>query len=108
MRADFEHFVPDFDRLAAAHGKLRVLFDMRGFSGWEPIAMWEDVKFGMKHFADIERIAMVREKEWHHRMVTFCKPFTRATLRYFDQGAIDQARLWLNEESMPRQTQRSA
>ena len=28
--ADYEHFVPEFERLVKLHGKLRVLFDMTG------------------------------------------------------------------------------
>jgi hypothetical protein len=32
---DYEHFVPEFERFVRHHGKLRVLFDMTGFHGWE-------------------------------------------------------------------------
>ena len=35
-KADYEHFVPEFERLVRQHGKLRVLFDMTGFHGWKP------------------------------------------------------------------------
>ena len=35
VKADYEHFVPEFERLLRQHGKLRVLFDMIGFHGWE-------------------------------------------------------------------------
>ena len=96
-KADYEHFVPEFERLARQHGKLRVLFDMADFHGWEVSAAWEDVKFGMKHFADIERLAMVGEKKWQHGMAIFCKPFTKATVRYFDHAEAAEARRWLNE-----------
>ena len=68
------------------HGKLRLLFDMTGFHGWEVSAAWEDFKFGVEHFADIERLAMVGETRWQHGMATFCKPFTTATVRYFDRA----------------------
>ena len=34
-KADYEHFVPEFERLVRQQGKLRVLFDMIGFHGWE-------------------------------------------------------------------------
>ena len=60
--ADYERFVPEFDRLVQKHGKLRLLFDMTGFHGWETAALWADIKFDAKHFADIERLAMVGEK----------------------------------------------
>ena len=97
VKADYEHFVPEFERLVRQHGKLSVLFDMTGFHGWEASAAWEDLKFGIKHFADIERLAMVGEKKWQQGMATFCKPFTKATVRYFDHADAAEARKWLAE-----------
>ena len=35
VKADYEHFVPEFERLVRLHGKLRVLFDMTGLHGWD-------------------------------------------------------------------------
>jgi SpoIIAA-like len=51
----------------------------------------------MKHFADIDRLAMVGDNRWEHGMATFCTPFTKATIRYFDQAAAAEARKWLEE-----------
>ena len=84
-------------RPRAPNGKLRLLFDMTGFHGWDAAAAWEDTKFGIRHFADIERLAMVGEKQWQHGMATFCKPFTKATVRYFDHADAAAARKWLTE-----------
>ena len=95
--ADYEHFVPEFERLVGEHGKLRVLFDMTDFHGWDVGALWEDTKFAIKHFADIERIAMVGETKWQHGMATFCKPFTKATIQYFDHAQSTEARAWLDK-----------
>ncbi|MBN1866211.1 STAS/SEC14 domain-containing protein [Candidatus Sumerlaeota bacterium] len=95
--ADYEHFVPEFERLVQQHGRLRVLFDMTDFHGWEVGAMWEDTKFAIHHFNDIERFAMVGEKKWQKGMATFCKPFTRATIRYFDHADAAEAQKWLAE-----------
>jgi hypothetical protein len=70
IKADYEHFVPEFERLVRQHGKLRVLFDMTDLHGWEAGALWEDTKFAVKHFADIERLGMVGKgsgsKAWRH------------------------------------------
>ena len=96
-KADYEHFVPEFERLVHQHGKLRVLFDMTYFHGWDAGALWEDIKFDIKHFADIERLAMVGEEKWEQGMVIFCKPFTSATIRYFHHSDIAEARTWLSE-----------
>ncbi len=96
-KADYDHFVPEFERLLRQHGKLRVLFDMAGFHGWDASALWEDIKFDIKHFADIERLAMLGETKWQEGMAKFCKPFTRASIRYFDHVDAVAARKWLDE-----------
>ena len=96
-QADYQQFVPEFERLAGQHRKLRVLFDMTGFHGWEAAAIWEEIKFDAKHLADIERCAMVGDKQWQHVMTVFCKPFTKAKVQYFDHTDIAGARQWLEE-----------
>ena len=97
VKADYEYFVPEFERLVRQHGKVRLLFDMTDFHGWEASAAWEDFKFGIEHFADIERLALVGEKKWQQGMAIFVKPFTKATVRYFEHADADDARKWLNE-----------
>ncbi|HUD49211.1 MAG TPA: STAS/SEC14 domain-containing protein [Candidatus Baltobacteraceae bacterium] len=97
VKTDYAQFVPEFERLVRWHGKLRVLFDMSGFHGWDAGALWEDIKFDVKHFADIERLAMVGDKSWQHGMASFCKPFTKATIRYFNHPNAPEARKWLDE-----------
>jgi hypothetical protein len=98
--ADYEHFVPEFERLIGQHGRVRVLFDMTGFHGWTAGALWEDTKFAMHHFRDIDRLAMVGETKWQAGMATFCKPFTTATIRYFDHADASDARRWLSDMSV--------
>jgi len=94
-KTDFEHFAPEFDRALRQHKQFRVLFDMTGFHGWKPAAMWEEIKFDTKHFADIERMAMVGDKQWQHVMATLGKPFVKAEIRYFDHADLAGARIWL-------------
>jgi len=94
-KADYEHLVPEFERLLAQKGKLRVLFDMRDFHGWNAGALWEDIKFDAKHFRDIDRLALVGERKWEQGMATFCKPFTTASIKYFDRAHEADAQQWL-------------
>jgi hypothetical protein len=96
-KKDYEYFVPAFERLLKQHGKLRVLFDMTGLQGWDAGAFWADLKFDVKHFSDIERLAILGDKKWQQGMATFCKPFTKATIRYFDHTDAAAARKWLGE-----------
>jgi len=92
---DYLHFVPKFEQLIKQHGKLRVFFDMTDFHGWEAGALWDDIKLDIKHFSDIERIAMVGDKEWEKQMSLFCRPFTTAKIRYFDNTNAAEAWAWL-------------
>lgn len=95
---DYARFVPEFERLFAKHGKLRVLVVMHDFHGWKIGALWEDIKFDVKHFRDIERIAIVGEKKWQEWMSAFCRPFTTAKVRYFGFDQVEAARTWIGEE----------
>jgi hypothetical protein len=96
MRADYRRFVPEFERLVNKHGKIRILFDMRDFRGWKAAALWDDLKFDLKHFAAIERLAMVGNRKWQKWMSKFCRPFTTAQIRYFNRADIGEARAWLD------------
>jgi hypothetical protein len=97
VKADYKPFVPEFERLLQQHGKPRVMFDITDFHGWDAGGLWEDIKFDIKHFTDIERLAVVGDKKWHQGMAMFCKPFTKATIRYFDHAEAAEARKWLEE-----------
>lgn len=92
---DYRHFVPEFERLVKQHGKIRVLFEMVAFHGWDGAALWDDIKFDAKHFSDIDRLAMVGDRKWEKGMSVFCQPFTTAKIRYFDRTAISEAKAWV-------------
>lgn len=96
-RADYEQFVPRVEELIRKHGKIRVLFRMKDFHGWTAGALWEDIKFDLKHFRDIERLALVGDKAWEKGMAVFCRPFTTASIRYFDVSEEEKAREWIQE-----------
>jgi hypothetical protein len=97
-RQDYAHFVPEVDRLIGRHGKIQMLFEMHDFHGWSVGALWEDTKFALRHFRDIERLAIVGDKKWQAGMAVFCKPFTKAEVRYFEHSQADQAKAWLMAE----------
>jgi hypothetical protein len=97
-KQDYERFIPEAERLIKQHGKVRILCQLHDFHGWEMGALWEDIKFDVKHFSDIERLAMVGETKWQQGMASFCKPFTTAKVKYFDQSKLDEAMTWIQAE----------
>ena len=94
-KEDYAQLVPEVEGLIKKHGKLRILFEMQDFHGWEMGALWQDIKFDVKHFNDVERIAFIGENKWQEEMTKFCRPFTTAKISYFDHADMEKAREWL-------------
>jgi len=97
MKDDYAHFTPEVDQAIKDHGKVRMLVRMHNFHGWDLGAVWEDVKFDLHHFSHIERLALVGDRRWEAGMAVFCKPFTTAKVRYFDESKADDAKVWIHE-----------
>ena len=94
---DYQNFLPKFELSLKQHGKLRVLFEMTDFHGWKAGALWDDIRFDLKHFSDIERLAIVGDKKWEKGMSVFCKPFTTAKIRYCKVAQEAEAKSWLED-----------
>jgi len=98
-RKDYKSFIPKVEKLILKFGKIRILFEMRDFQGWDTGALWEDIKFDIRHFSDIEYLALVGDKKWEKGMSIFCKPFTKARIQYFDLTELYKAYEWIKAES---------
>lgn len=96
-RDDYTHFADTMDELIQSHDRMRILIVMPDLEGWTGGAFWEDLKFGIKHYRDVERVAIVGEGRWQKIMAFLSKPFTAAEVRYFIPAQIDAARQWLAE-----------
>ena len=94
-REFYQAFAPRVDALIRQNGKIRILMVMHDFHGWTLGALWEDMKFDCAHWKDIERLAIVGEWKWEQGMASFCKPFTKASIQYFDHSKLADARQWI-------------
>ena len=94
---DYDDFEPAVSALIEQVGKIKILFLMHDFHGWEMGAVWEDIKFATRHCSDISKIAMVGENTWEKWMAMICKPFTMSSIQYFEAGHEADARQWLVE-----------
>jgi len=90
--------IPMFDQAIEKSGKIRVLLDLaEDFRGWELHAAWDDFVFGLKHFNDFEKIALVGDKDWEEWMAKLAKPFTKADVKFFKRPETEEAWKWLAE-----------
>jgi hypothetical protein len=77
-------------------GKVRMLFVLDRFEGWEKGADWGDLRFYEAHGQNIERIAIVGEEKWRDDALMFALAGLRkAPTRYFLPAELDRARAWL-------------
>ena len=95
---DYKTFVPQVESVLAQEGKARLLVHFYQFQGWDLHAAWDDMKFGMEHYGDIERIAMVGDRKWEEYMAKICKFATKSEVKYFDASDIEEAWAWLDED----------
>jgi hypothetical protein len=94
---DYETFVPYLEEWMEKNDEVDLLVDLVDFHGWTAGAAWEDTKFAARHFSDIRRLAIVGDSKWEKGMAIFCKPFTRAKVRYFDRSDRDEATRWIGK-----------
>jgi len=94
-KEDYDLLLPQLEGIIEKGKRVRMLIVLEAFKGWSMGAAWEDTKFGLAHFNDIEKIAIVGEKKWEQLMAVFLKPFTRAAVKYFQQEHLDGARAWV-------------
>lgn len=92
---DYATFVPEFQRVAASRPTLRILCDITALEGWEPSALWQEIKFDVKHFGEIQRLAVVGNREWQHAATSIAAVFASPETRYFTPVEETQARHWL-------------
>ena len=95
-RADLDRcqdaLVAEMDRL----GPVRLLFDLQGFTGWEPKDDWSDLSFYVNHGARIERIALVGDERWRDETLMFAvADLRKAPVEFFPSHAAEDARAWL-------------
>lgn len=95
---DYERLVPMAEELIKKHGKIRALLETHDFNGWRAGPLWEDLEFDLEHFKDIERLAILGDPIWEKSMVLFCKPFTKATVRYFEHDKANEGWNWIESE----------
>lgn len=75
--------------------KVKVLIDETELNGWEPRAVWDDFKLGLKHGNEFEKIAIYGNKDWQKKAAKIGGWFISGEVKYFDN--YDDAIAWLNE-----------
>jgi hypothetical protein len=77
-------------------GRVRLLFLLKDFQGWERTPGWTDLGFYLRHGDAIERMAFVGDERWRGEVLMFAAAdLRRARVEYFGNESL--ARAWLGK-----------
>lgn len=98
LHRDYQQFVPMLEKLIEEHGGIRCFVEMTEFQGITLRALWDEIKFDVRHGRQIERCVFVSDRAWESWMAKLSRlVFPRAEIRYFDIAERDQAWEWIHE-----------
>jgi hypothetical protein len=80
-------------------GRIRLLFVLEQFEGWERGADWGDLEFYAAHDKDIDKIAIVGEEKWRDHGLAFGGAGIReAAVRFFPPAERARAGAWVMQD----------
>ena len=93
---DYDTLLPFFEDAIVRDGPLKILCDFSEMLGVEISVVWRDFKFGITHFRDCSRIAIVGGPRW---MKACAKPFVLIMpfdCKFFNKDHLKQAEVWVS------------
>ncbi|QDE29998.1 STAS/SEC14 domain-containing protein [Shewanella polaris] len=76
-----------------AQPKVSLFFDATELDGWDLHAAWDDLKLGLKHKSEFERVAIWGRKNWLDWSAKIGSWFISGEIKYFEDQ--DEALKWL-------------
>ena len=99
--------VPAVEDALKHSDKLRLYYRLDpDFAGFEPDAMWQDVRVGVEHLTRWERIAVVTDVGWIVQAVNAFRFLMPARVKTFALSEADRARDWILASTTPAASSR--
>ncbi len=93
---DYQNILIPKAEAMIAKGPVKLLYVAgEGFEGYELEALWDDGAFGVKHWHDFIRVAVVADQAWLRAAVTLFKPLFPGEVRLFKLHDLPGARTWI-------------
>ncbi|WP_232069395.1 SpoIIAA family protein [Mycobacterium saskatchewanense] len=101
-KADYDTvLIPGFEDRLSRHRKLRLYCEISpDLAGLGPGAVWADSKFGVDHYFDWDRCAIVSDVPWVKHVAKLSELFGflwPGKYRTFTEAQADEARRWITE-----------
>jgi len=92
---EYKGFVAEVEAIIADQGKIRLLMVVDYPQEFDLKAAWDDLAFWIKHIKDIDRLAIVGQKEWEKWLELLEKPFIHTKVKYYKKSNIKDAWNWI-------------
>ncbi|AXX92614.1 STAS/SEC14 domain-containing protein [Malaciobacter molluscorum LMG 25693] len=93
---DYETIFPILDNAleGITQPKIKALVDCSEFEGWELQAAWDDIRLGLKHGNEFEKIAIINNKKWLEISASVVSWFIQGEIKNFENE--QEAFNWLD------------
>ncbi len=90
--------IPLVEKAIREDGKVRMLMRFGpDFKGYTSGAMWDDTRFGLSHWGDFEKLAVVSDIAWIQNSVALFAPLIPAPVRVYGGSELEDAKRWIAE-----------
>jgi hypothetical protein len=86
--------LPAIDEVLGRGEPLRVVLVFESFDGLSGGAFWQDLKMGVEHFTDWQRIALVTDVKWMVHATHLFGWMTPGEMKHFPIDQLDAAVAW--------------
>ncbi len=78
------------------HDRLKLLFMLDGdFDSYSAAAAWDDARFGLSHWNDFRKIALVTDVSWIRHGARIFAPLMKSDFRFFHVAKLEEAKSWI-------------
>lgn len=94
-KTDYEHVVPQLEKVVEDYGKIRALLEFNEFHGWKPNALVDELRFDIRHRNDVKRLAVLGESKTQEWLTKLAAPIFSGDVKFFQKSEIQDAKSWL-------------
>lgn len=94
---DYDVMLPLLEEKIKQYNKIRVYAELKDIDMYSAKALWEEIKYDVKHATNFSRVAVVGDDKWLDWVALAASPFTSAEVKSFTTTQRAEAITWLNE-----------
>jgi len=93
---DYQTILIPMAEAMMAKGPIKMIYIIgKEFTGYNLEALWDDGAFGIKHWREFKRIAVVADLVWLRASISMFAPFFPAEVRLFNLSELSAAKDWI-------------